>query len=88
MYRPIRGGGPAAVAVVEPRHPKPLADKGVAFDEIDLFAEPARRGEMMGRARGGRTVPQIVVGEEAIGGFDEIRALERTGRLGPMLAGG
>ena len=42
-----------------------LADKGVAFDEIDLFAEPARRGEMIGRARGGRTVPQIFVGERA-----------------------
>jgi len=65
-----------------------LADKGVAFDEIDLFAEPERRSEMIGRARGGRSVPQIFVGDEHIGGFNEVYELDRSGRLDPMLAGG
>jgi glutaredoxin 3 len=65
-----------------------LGDKGVAFDEIDLFAEPKRRSEMIGRARGGRSVPQIFVGVEHIGGFNEIYELDQSGTLDPMLAGG
>lgn len=65
-----------------------LADKGVIVDEVDLVADPSRRAEMIARARGGRTVPQIFVGDEHIGGFNEICELDRTGKLGPMLAGG
>jgi glutaredoxin 3 len=63
-----------------------LRDKGVAFEEIDVAAEPSRRAEMVQRALGRRTVPQIFVGEEHVGGFDEIYALERAGKLEPLLA--
>ena len=64
-----------------------LADKGVAFEEIDLSAEPARRAEMIARTSGARTVPQIFVDGEHLGGFSEIWELDRTGRLDPILAG-
>ena len=66
-----------------------LADKGVAFEEIDLAAEPGRRaGDGRSAPRGRRTVPQIFVGGEHVGGFDEIYALDRAGKLDPLLAGG
>ena len=65
-----------------------LTGKGIGFDEIDIAADPSRRGEMLQRARGLRTVPQIFVGDEHIGGFDEMYALERAGKLDPMLAEG
>lgn len=64
-----------------------LAAKGVAYDEIDLAAHPERRAEMVERARGRRTVPQIFVGARHLGGFDDIAALDREGRLDPLLAG-
>ncbi|MBP7000057.1 glutaredoxin 3 [Amaricoccus sp.] len=64
-----------------------LGAKGVAFEEIDVAADPSRRAEMIDRARGRRTVPQIFVGEQHVGGFDDISALEREGRLDPLLAG-
>jgi glutaredoxin 3 len=64
-----------------------LADKGVAFEEVDLFAEPERRAEMAGRAKGALSVPQIFVGGEHIGGFSEIWELDRAGKLDPILAG-
>jgi len=63
-----------------------LSDKGVTFTEIDVMGDPARRAEMMHRARGGRTVPQIFVGERHIGGFDDIYALDRAGELDALLA--
>ncbi len=63
-----------------------LATKHVAFAEIDVAADPARRREMIQRANGGRTVPQIFIGDEHVGGFDEINALDRAGKLDPMLA--
>ncbi len=65
-----------------------LSGKGIRFAEIDIAADPARRREMLQRARGMRTVPQIFVGEEHVGGFDEVYALERAGKLDPMLAEG
>ena len=63
-----------------------LTQKGVSFSEIDLAANPSRRTEMTQRANGGRTVPQIFIGEEHVGGCDELYALERAGKLDPMLA--
>ena len=63
-----------------------LSAKGVAFSEIDVLAEPARRAEMVQRANGGRTVPQIFIGGEHVGGCDDLFALERAGKLDPMLA--
>lgn len=64
-----------------------LTTKGVAFAEIDVAADPSRRAEMVQRAKGGRTVPQIFVGETHVGGFDDMSALDRAGRLDPLLAG-
>lgn len=61
-----------------------LADKGVAFAEIDIDAVAGAREEMM--ARSGRdTVPQIFIGGQHVGGSDELQALDAAGRLDPML---
>ena len=65
-----------------------LATKGVSFSEIDVARTPERRAEMVGRAGGARTVPQIFVGETHVGGCDELFALERSGKLDPLLAAG
>ena len=62
-----------------------LQKKGVAFHEISLDAEPGRRGEMVERARGGYTVPQIFIDGEHIGGCDDMVALDRQGRLDAKL---
>lgn len=62
-----------------------LSQKGVAFHEIDIWAEPDRRDEMRQRANGGRTVPQIFIGETHVGGCDDLFDLERAGRLDPLL---
>jgi glutaredoxin 3 len=64
-----------------------LKQKGVNFSEIDVLADPNRKPEMIQRANGGRTVPQIFVGETHIGGCDELYALDRAGKLDPLLQG-
>jgi glutaredoxin 3 len=64
-----------------------LRRKGVAFTEIDLGRERERRNEMIERANGGMTVPQIFIGGMHVGGSDELHALERAGRLDTLLAG-
>ena len=61
-----------------------LADKGVAFLEID-GTEPARRCEMIQRAMGGSTYPQIFINGVHVGGSDELHDLDAEGRLDPML---
>lgn len=63
-----------------------LSSKGVSFSEIDVGRDPARRAEMTQRARGGRTVPQIFIGDRHVGGCDDLYALERAGKLDPLLA--
>ncbi len=63
-----------------------LSKKGVNFSEVDIAREPAKRAEMMQRANGGRTVPQIFVGDVHVGGCDELYALERAGKLDALLA--
>ena len=62
-----------------------LEHKGVAFTEIDIIEEPARRGEMVRRAGGHTSVPQIFIGGEHIGGSDELLALDRAGELDAKL---
>ncbi len=62
-----------------------LEKKGVDFAEISLDEEPGRRAEMIQRAHGGRTVPQIFIDGEHIGGCDEMVALDRAGKLDPKL---
>jgi len=63
-----------------------LTRKGAAFTEIDIMAEPERRDEMLARANGRSTVPQIFIGDVHVGGSDDLHALERAGRLDPLLA--
>lgn len=63
-----------------------LNSKGVSFAEIDVLAEPNRRAEMVQRANGGRTVPQIFIDGTHVGGCDDLYALERAGKLDGMLA--
>ena len=63
-----------------------LTEKGVAFSEIDLGRHPDRRPEMMQRANGRHTVPQIFIGVTHVGGCDDLYALDRAGKLDGMLA--
>lgn len=63
-----------------------LKKKGVDFNEIDAGMDPDKKQEMIQRSNGGRTFPQIFVGEEHIGGCDEMMALERSGKLDKKLA--
>jgi glutaredoxin 3 len=62
-----------------------LKRKGVAFREIDIIEEPERRHEMVRRAGGRTSVPQIFIGGEHIGGSDELLALDRNGELDAKL---
>ncbi|HHX89022.1 MAG TPA: glutaredoxin 3 [Paracoccus sp.] len=64
-----------------------LRDKGVAFTEIDIRAHPERRPEMINRAGGRMTVPQVFIGDTHVGGFDDLHALDNRGALDPLLAG-
>ncbi|MGC9417374.1 MAG: glutaredoxin 3 [Rhodovulum sp.] len=64
-----------------------LDQKGVSYSEIDVGAQPKVRQQMMARAHGRHTVPQIFIGETHVGGCDELYALERSGKLDPLLAG-
>jgi glutaredoxin 3 len=64
-----------------------LTQKGAKFTEIDILVEPARKSEMMDRAQGRHTVPQIFVGTTHVGGCDDLYALERAGKLDALLAG-
>ncbi|WP_127901208.1 glutaredoxin 3 [Solirhodobacter olei] len=63
-----------------------LNQKGAAFTEHDVAADPALRRVMMDRANGGYTVPQIFIGGTHVGGCDDLYALERAGKLDPLLA--
>jgi glutaredoxin 3 len=64
-----------------------LKRKGVTYSEIDVSRDFDRRQEMIRRANGSMTVPQIFIGAAHVGGSDELHALERTGKLDPLLAG-
>jgi len=62
-----------------------LERKGVDFTEIDAAFDPEKRQEMMRRANGRATFPQIFVGDQHIGGCDDMVALDREGKLDPLL---
>lgn len=62
-----------------------LEKKGVTYLEIDVMRAPERRAEMMERASGRHTVPQIFIGEKHIGGFDDMAELDRRGNLDSLL---
>ena len=62
-----------------------LERKGVDFVEIEAGFDPEKRQEMMRRANGRATFPQIFVGDQHIGGCDDMVALDRAGKLDPLL---
>lgn len=64
-----------------------LTAKGVEFTEFNTFTNPDHRQEMLTRANGAHTVPQIFIGGQHIGGCDDLMSLERAGGLDEMLAG-
>jgi glutaredoxin 3 len=61
-----------------------LQEKGVQAQKVRVDLEPARRAEMMQKS-GRRTVPQIWIGERHVGGCDDLYALDREGKLDPLL---
>jgi glutaredoxin 3 len=63
-----------------------LTSKGVSFTEYDVSRDPALRQDMMRRSNGGRTVPQIFIGGQHVGGCDDLHALDHRGGLDPLLA--
>src|ERR1700752_1921838 len=67
------------------RAKKLLDDKGVEYDEIDVMEHPSRRPEMVERAEGRPSTPQIFIDGVAIGGSDEMAALNRAGELDALL---
>jgi len=64
-----------------------LGEKSVDFEEYDITLGGPRRAEMIQRANGSTTVPQIFINGSHVGGSDELAALERAGKLDAMLAG-
>ena|SRR5215510_3980372 len=67
------------------RAKKLLAQHGADFNEIDVMMDQSRRREMIERAGGRRTVPQIFIDGKHIGGCDELYALDAAGKLAPLL---
>jgi glutaredoxin 3 len=68
------------------RAKKLLGDKGVAYEEYDISMGGEQRAEMLQRANGRHTVPQIFIDGQHIGGSDDLAELEREGKLDPLLA--
>jgi glutaredoxin 3 len=63
-----------------------LSTKGVSFAEVNISAQPERRDEMIQRANGRSTVPQVFIDGAHVGGFDDLSALEQRGKLDALLA--
>ncbi|MCC2976379.1 glutaredoxin 3 [Sphingomonas sp. PL-96] len=63
-----------------------LDSKGAAFEEVDISMGGERRAEMIQRANGRTTVPQVFIDDRHIGGSDDLAALDRQGGLDPLLA--
>jgi glutaredoxin 3 len=63
-----------------------LRKRGIAYEETDVTGNPEKRAWLV-TATGRRTVPQIFVRGEAIGGYDELAALDREGKLAALIAG-
>ncbi len=62
-----------------------LRSKAIAFREIDVSEQPALRAEMREKSGGRNSVPQIWIGAHHVGGCDDLFALERAGKLAPLL---
>ena len=64
-----------------------LSQKAAPFQEIDVTDHPASRQQMLARAGGRTSVPQIWIGDTHVGGCDDLYALERAGTLDAMIHG-
>ena len=62
-----------------------LAQRGIPFHETDVSFDPEMRRQLLDRT-GQRTVPQIFINDKSVGGYDDIAALDRTGKLADMVA--
>lgn len=62
-----------------------LKSKNVEFNQLKIDQQPELRAAMIERANGGYTVPQIFIGDQHIGGCDDLMALERKSQLDPLL---
>jgi glutaredoxin 3 len=65
-----------------------LSRKGVEFTEIDVSGDQKGRSDMVARTNGRMTVPQIFIGSTHVGGYDDLSALDRAGKLDPLLGRG
>jgi glutaredoxin 3 len=63
-----------------------LDKKGAAYDDVDVRADSAKMAEMTERTGGKRSIPQIFIGEQHIGGCDDLYALDKEGKLDALLA--
>lgn len=62
-----------------------LSKKGVTFEEVDVYMDAAARKEMIEKASGRQTVPQIFIGDRHVGGCDDLQALDSAGELDELL---
>lgn len=69
------------------RAKKLLDGKGVRYEEYEITMDAEKRSEMIQRANGRSTVPQIFIDDRHVGGSDDLAELDRSGRLDPLLAG-
>lgn len=69
------------------RAKKLLEEKGADFEEFDVSMDPDRRQEMLQRANGRSTVPQIFIDDHHVGGSDDLAMLDRAGKLDGLLSG-
>lgn len=63
-----------------------LKERGIAFEEIDVTGDADQRAWLVEATGGRRTVPQIFINDEAIGGFDDLRKLDLSGELAKKIA--
>ncbi len=63
-----------------------LKSKGLEWTDVRIDTDPAQRDAMLTRSGGRRSVPQIFVNDEHVGGFDDLVAADRSGKLAQMLA--
>ncbi|MFB1482473.1 glutaredoxin 3 [Corallococcus sp. RDP092CA] len=62
-----------------------LKRKGVAYEEVDVTGDDEARAKLVELSNGQRTVPQIFIGDTHVGGYSDMAALDREGKLDPML---
>jgi len=62
-----------------------LDSKGLSYDTVDIASDPSKRDEMLAKANGQRTVPQIFINDHHVGGFTDLAAIDRNGELTTLL---